>query len=508
MRKKIMPPAKIDKDTAWIAAEMFHLGLSFKEIGGILRINGEKLRSPARRLYPELACSGSGRTHSFSRSQAVVNVKARLETIALEIENAGEHQNTVIQLKRALEKWMREEESKPPKTVRAYQPHSARQAVVFRLRSFGISPKVISRLTGYPHPTVLKDIRLGGADRFSGVSTNPDDVFRAVLFEYAENRRCQGVVDGLIGDTQGYLDLLRRYLKVSEIKAFLLGVEETLRTSERFVSTPEQEPYIRLWLALAPSDFRPAPQLRSERVVEAAWDSFLDSVLKNNGPIPKDARGVGTAIADKMNEGRRENTWPVWQDDWSQALDEAMKTLKGRKEDVLRSFFGFGQSPQSERSIGEAIDRTVALVDQTKKNALRDLRRTQEFAVLRRQILSAKVLRETLERLSTELAEARAEIKRLRAEVLPEKPALSPEAVKNLLERVEVLDPDIRSANCLQNAGIEFVYQLAEKTEKEMLKTKGLGRGSLDKIKMGLVELGLSFGMNLREIAGEYPWNR
>ena len=67
----------------------------------------------------------------------------------------------------------------------------------------------------------------------------------------------------------------------------------------------------------------------------------------------------------------------------------------------------------------------------------------------------------------------------------------------SLFKRVDELDLSVRSANCLQNAGIEFVWQLVEKTEAEMLKTKNFGRKSLNEIKEILSELGLSLGMKL-----------
>jgi DNA-directed RNA polymerase subunit alpha len=66
-----------------------------------------------------------------------------------------------------------------------------------------------------------------------------------------------------------------------------------------------------------------------------------------------------------------------------------------------------------------------------------------------------------------------------------------------LFKRVDELDLSVRSANCLQNAGIEYIWQLVEKTEAEMLKTKNFGRKSLNEIKEILSELGLSLGMKL-----------
>ncbi len=70
----------------------------------------------------------------------------------------------------------------------------------------------------------------------------------------------------------------------------------------------------------------------------------------------------------------------------------------------------------------------------------------------------------------------------------------------NLFKRVDELELSVRAANCLQNAGIEHIYQLVERTEAEMLKTKNFGRKSLNEIKEILSELGLSLGMKLPKL--------
>lgn len=67
----------------------------------------------------------------------------------------------------------------------------------------------------------------------------------------------------------------------------------------------------------------------------------------------------------------------------------------------------------------------------------------------------------------------------------------------NLFKRVDELELSVRSQNCLQNAGIEYIYQLVERSEAEMLKTKNFGRKSLNEIKEILADLELSLGMKL-----------
>ena len=54
---------------------------------------------------------------------------------------------------------------------------------------------------------------------------------------------------------------------------------------------------------------------------------------------------------------------------------------------------------------------------------------------------------------------------------------------------------DRRAANCLNNANITSVGQLAQKSEAEMLRYRNFGKKSLTEIKEKLGELGLTLGM-------------
>lgn len=67
----------------------------------------------------------------------------------------------------------------------------------------------------------------------------------------------------------------------------------------------------------------------------------------------------------------------------------------------------------------------------------------------------------------------------------------------NLYRPVSELELSVRSINCLQNAKIETIGELVQKTEQEMLKTKNFGRKSLNEIKHILSTMGLGLGMKL-----------
>lgn len=68
---------------------------------------------------------------------------------------------------------------------------------------------------------------------------------------------------------------------------------------------------------------------------------------------------------------------------------------------------------------------------------------------------------------------------------------------ENLNRTVEDLELSVRSSNCLRNANLNYIGELVQKTEAEMLKTKNFGRKSLNEIKQLLSEMDLSLGMTL-----------
>ena len=64
---------------------------------------------------------------------------------------------------------------------------------------------------------------------------------------------------------------------------------------------------------------------------------------------------------------------------------------------------------------------------------------------------------------------------------------------------VNEIELSVRAANCLNNANINTVGELAMKTEQEMLKYRNFGKKSLNEIKAKLEQLGLSLGQKINE---------
>jgi DNA-directed RNA polymerase subunit alpha len=83
-------------------------------------------------------------------------------------------------------------------------------------------------------------------------------------------------------------------------------------------------------------------------------------------------------------------------------------------------------------------------------------------------------------------------------EQLPERREIPYFSQKDILSKsIDHLELSVRSNNCLRSAGIEKIYELVQKTEEGLLKTKNFGRKSLTEIKETLHELGLGLNLDL-----------
>jgi len=62
---------------------------------------------------------------------------------------------------------------------------------------------------------------------------------------------------------------------------------------------------------------------------------------------------------------------------------------------------------------------------------------------------------------------------------------------------IDEMELSVRSHNCLQAAGIKYIYELVSKEENEMLKYKNFGRKSLTELVEKLDQMGINFGMEV-----------
>jgi len=170
---------------------------------------------------------------------------------------------------------------------------------------------------------------------------------------------------------------------------------------------------------------------------------------------------------------------------------------------------GRGYVPASTRRSAEEEDRAIGrlLVDAAFSPVVRIAYDVESARVEQRTDLDKLVLdmetngtldpEEAIRRASTILAEQLDAFVELRdvteVEAKEEKPLFDP----ILLRPVDDLELTVRSANCLKAEAIQYIGDLVQRAEVELLKTPNLGKKSLTEIKDVLASRGLSLGMRL-----------
>jgi DNA-directed RNA polymerase subunit alpha len=170
---------------------------------------------------------------------------------------------------------------------------------------------------------------------------------------------------------------------------------------------------------------------------------------------------------------------------------------------------GRGYVPASIRRDAEEEERAIGrlLVDASFSPVVRiaydvDSARVEQRTDLDKLVLDMETNgtldpEEAIRRASTILAEQLDAFVDLRdvTEVEPkeEKPLFDP----ILLRPVDDLELTVRSANCLKAEAIQYIGDLVQRAEVELLKTPNLGKKSLTEIKDVLASRGLSLGMRL-----------
>jgi len=170
---------------------------------------------------------------------------------------------------------------------------------------------------------------------------------------------------------------------------------------------------------------------------------------------------------------------------------------------------GRGYVPASVRRNAEEEDRAIGrlLVDASFSPVARiaydvDSARVEQRTDLDKLVIDMETNgtldpEEAIRRASTILAEQLDAFVELRDVTEPEQKEEKPLFDPILLRPVDDLELTVRSANCLKAEAIQYIGDLVQRAEVELLKTPNLGKKSLTEIKDVLASRGLSLGMRL-----------
>ena len=169
---------------------------------------------------------------------------------------------------------------------------------------------------------------------------------------------------------------------------------------------------------------------------------------------------------------------------------------------------GSGYVPASARRASEEEDRPIGrlLVDASFSPVERIAYNVESARVEQRTDLDKLIIdmetngtidpEETIRRSVTILAEQLDAFVELRDISEPFEKEEKHEISPILLRTVDDLELTVRSANCLKEGAIQYISDLVQRTEVELLKTPNLGKKSLTEIKDVLASRGLSLGMS------------
>ncbi|MGJ8691543.1 MAG: DNA-directed RNA polymerase subunit alpha [Thalassotalea sp.] len=170
---------------------------------------------------------------------------------------------------------------------------------------------------------------------------------------------------------------------------------------------------------------------------------------------------------------------------------------------------GRGYVPASIRRNAEEEDRAIGrlLVDASFSPVARiaydvDSARVEQRTDLDKLVIDMETNgtldpEEAIRRASTILAEQLDAFVELRDVSVVEEKEEKPQFDPILLRPVDDLELTVRSANCLKAEAIQYIGDLVQRAEVELLKTPNLGKKSLTEIKDVLASRGLSLGMRL-----------
>ena len=174
--------------------------------------------------------------------------------------------------------------------------------------------------------------------------------------------------------------------------------------------------------------------------------------------------------------------------------DHVICTLTGDAELSMRIKVerGRGYVPAATRRSSEEDDRPIGrlLVDASFSPVERIAYNVESARVEQRTDLDKLIIdmetngtirsRRTIRRSATILAEQLDAFVELRDMTEPEEKEEKPEFDPILLRPVDDLELTVRSANCLKAEAIQYIGDLVQRTEVELLKTPNLGKKSLD----------------------------
>ncbi len=384
-------------------------------------------------------------------------------------------------------------------------PANLRPKVVRLLANFGLSNQEIATATGWSDGLIKNDFRdLGGK---TGLMEDMSAKERyAKAFEAYVSRSNFGVHSDVAEHVRSALRVWLEFERIEE------GIKAAEKIFAMLSDVPQDGTDVQKlwsWCYRDPDRDHRYPKL-------SLFTRFLCVVEAKQVKTPSSPEeAIDLIVSDTANTYRRYVApWLELED--SQAIMAAYGELDERLRCVVGHRFGFTldgvpQEPKTHQEIGvlmslskDRIRQLEIRARQKLATALKSIPRLQRFAEARKQPSVQSVVSMALDReLGRRLSSAEIRISELETQLIEHgfQPRGSVTGAgrwnEHLFKRCDELELSVRSMTCMDYAQIEYVYELVERTEGQMLRSKNFGRKALNEIKEVLHELGLSLGMDL-----------
>lgn len=368
-----------------------------------------------------------------------------------------------------------------------YQARRARIPLIQMLEPLGLSLDWIAEVVGCDKTTLREDLKSEGITRKSKMDRA--QIFRNVIKRYAEcwvrfmrDEPSQDSSEGF--DAEIVMLHLGDWLQVNDLVPFINGLVMAMGKLIMPGYHADLEPEAVLIRAMLCEIWAP-DSYKSRNPVQLLSDYFVG--IQAGAILPPSSHDdLLRDLTDRCVSDERGDIKPVWPHNVREVVGKILDTLTEREAKVIRMRFGIGgEKSRTLEEVGNDFEVTRERIRFIEAKALRKLRHPSR----------SKGLKSLLEPF-TILVHAPAPINT--APVAPPAP-IEFDRLNHLVKSVDELEMSVRSMNCLQNGNIRWVWELAERTEPEMLRIKSFGWKSLRELNELLAEMGLAFGTKYSE---------
>lgn len=346
----------------------------------------------------------------------------------------------------------------------------------------------IAQTIGWSQQTVIVDLKKkGGTTKlFPGRPAGAYAVYEATFLFFAKYPDLENPLRSGIW----------RFLQMNLLEAFSHGMNHAHEVLCQPTCSSELKPYVNLlWNVVFPRMSEPLHPL----------ENYLSMVRTGEVDPPKSYEAALAGMIRLFHQSAdRDNLMIRTTDDLREGVDEWLSTIPKREEKILISSWGLqGQPEQTLDAIAAELGITRERVRQLEIATLKKLRSASMREKLRPFFLTMSEMHEDLAKAREKLAKVEDFIRSGKSVEYIQDQGARTYLLEQLHRRCEDLELSVRSANCLQNTQLTYVWQLCQKSEAELLKTKNFGRKSLIEIKDILSDMGLRLGMEFVPLLGD-----